>query len=222
MALSVVTGANRGIGLELARQLHERGDKVIAVCRSASDDLESLDVEVVDGVDVTNPQSIAGLAERLGGRAVDLLVNNAGILKNTRLGELSASVDVIMEQFRTNSLGPLLVTEGLLDNLHPGSKVAIVSSRMGSVADNTSGGSYGYRMSKAAANIAGVSLAKDLADREISVAILHPGYVRTEMTGGEGFVDAREAAAGLIQRLDGLNQDNSGSFWHANGELLPW
>jgi NAD(P)-dependent dehydrogenase (short-subunit alcohol dehydrogenase family) len=222
MTLSVVTGANRGIGLELVRQLRQRGDDVIAVCRTPSDALQSLGVEIIDGVDVADPASVKGLAERLDGRQIDLLINNAGILKRTSLGEVGEFMETVLAQFRTNSVGPVLVTEALLGNLQSGSKIGIVSSRMGSVADNTSGGSYGYRMSKAAANIAGVSLARDLAERGISVAILHPGYVRTEMTGGEGLVEAQQAAAGLIERIDGLNAGNSGSFWHANGEVLPW
>jgi len=222
MTLSVVTGANRGIGLELARQLRQRGDDVIAVCRTPSDALQSLGVEIIGGVDVADPASVKGLAERLDGRQVDLLINNAGIMKRSSLGDVGEFMETVLAQFRTNSVGPVLVTEALLGNLQSGSKIGIVSSRMGSVADNTSGGSYGYRMSKAAANIAGVSLARDLADRGISVAILHPGYVRTEMTGGDGLVEAQDAAAGLIARLDGLNAGNSGSFWHANGEVLPW
>jgi NAD(P)-dependent dehydrogenase (short-subunit alcohol dehydrogenase family) len=127
-----------------------------------------------------------------------------------------------VDQFRTNSLGPILVTEALMPNLQKGSKVGIVTSRMGSVTDNTSGGYYGYRMSKAAVNIAGVSLARDLADRGIAVALLHPGYVRTDMTGQEGFIDPDEAARGLIQRLDELSMTSSGGFWHTNGEALPW
>jgi NAD(P)-dependent dehydrogenase (short-subunit alcohol dehydrogenase family) len=124
-------------------------------------------------------------------------------------------------QFRVNALGPLRVTAGLLENLARGSKVGIVTSRMGSIDDNTSGGHYGYRMSKAAANMAGASLARDLADRAIAVALLHPGYVATDMTGGEG-VPAEESARGLIQRMDELDMASSGGFWHAQGERLPW
>ncbi len=223
MSTTLVTGANRGIGLEFCRQLKSRGDDVIAVCRSASPDLDQLDVEVVEGVDVADPESVAQLASRLTGRRIDILINNAGILRRDSLGTLAAeSVTDVVDQFRTNSLGPVLVTEALLPNLHKGSKVGIVTSRMGSVTDNTSGGYYGYRMSKAAVNIAGVSLARDLADRGIAVALLHPGYVRTDMTGHEGFIDPDEAARGLIQRLDELSMTSSGGFWHTNGESLPW
>ena len=223
MSTILVTGANRGIGLEFCRQLKSRGDEVIAACRSSSPDLDQLDIEVIEGVDVGDPESVAQLASRLTGRRIDMLINNAGILRRDSIGALAAeSVTDVMDQFRTNSLGPVLVTEALLPNLQKGSKVGIVTSRMGSVTDNTSGGYYGYRMSKAAVNIAGVSLARDLADRGIAVALLHPGYVRTDMTGQEGFIDPDEAARGLIQRLDELNMNSSGGFWHTNGEALPW
>jgi len=223
MKTCLVTGANRGIGLEFCRQYQARGDTVIAVCRSPSRELEALEVEIIDGVDVQDPRSLADLSSRLDKRAVDILVNNAGVLRRDKLGTLSSqALEDMLLQFRTNSIGPVLVTEALLPHLGEGSKVGIVTSRMGSVTDNTSGGYYGYRMSKAAVNIAGVSLAKDLADRGIAVALLHPGYVRTDMTGHEGFIDPDEAARGLIQRLDELTLETSGGFWHTSGERLPW
>lgn len=114
------------------------------------------------------------------------------------------------------------MTSALLTALAGNSKVALISSRMGSIADNTSGGSYGYRMSKAALNAAGKSLALDLAGRGISVAVLHPGYVRTDMTGQQGLIEVAESAAGLIQRINELTPATSGTFWHSNGEILPW
>jgi NAD(P)-dependent dehydrogenase (short-subunit alcohol dehydrogenase family) len=222
MSTYLVTGANRGIGLEICRQLVARGDEVIAVCRTSSDELASLGTEVVDGIDVSEPADADALAGRLSGRKIDAVINNAGILRRDGLGEIAASMDDLLAQFRTNSIGPILVTQALLPNLHRGSKVGIVTSRMGSVTDNTSGGAYGYRMSKAAVNIAGVSLARDLKDQGIAVALLHPGYVRTDMTGHEGFVDTDESARGLIERMDELTLETSGGFWHANGETLPW
>jgi NAD(P)-dependent dehydrogenase (short-subunit alcohol dehydrogenase family) len=149
-----------------------------------------------------------------------VIINNAGILKRETLEELH--FDQIRQQFEINSLGPLRVSTALLDNLSEGSKIAIITSRMGSVADNTSGSRYGYRMSKAAVNMAGVSLARDLQGRGISVAILHPGFVRTDMTGQNGLVDAHESASNLIARIDELTLDTSGTFWHMNGEVLPW
>ena len=132
------------------------------------------------------------------------------------------SLDSVRRQFEVNALGPLRVTCSLIPALRNGAKIALLTSRMGSIADNESGGSYGYRMSKAALNAAGVSLAKDLSSRGIAVAILHPGYVKTDMTGPSALIDAEESVAGLLDRIDQLNLENSGSFWHMNGELLPW
>jgi NAD(P)-dependent dehydrogenase (short-subunit alcohol dehydrogenase family) len=113
------------------------------------------------------------------------------------------------------------VTEALLDNLGKGSKVAIVTSRVGSIEDNSSGGYYGYRASKTAVNQIGTNLKHDLRPRGIAVALLHPGLVATEMTGGQGVAPA-DSAKGLINRIDALNLENSGSFWHAEGYKLPW
>jgi len=223
MGTYVVTGAGRGIGLEFCRQLLGRGDQVIAACRSPSQGLADLGVETFAGVDVTDPGSAAEFGRKLRGRSLDVLINNAGVLRRDRLGTLCKdSVDDMVLQFRTNSLGPVLITEALLPGLGENAKVGIVTSRMGSVADNTSGGYYGYRMSKAAVNIAGVSLARDLAHRKIAVALLHPGYVRTDMTGHEGFCDVNEAVEGMLARLDALTMEISGGFWHANGETLAW
>ena len=217
---TVITGANRGIGLELARQFSERGDEVVAVCRKPSEALAGLGVRVIDGVDVADDDGIARLARETDGLAVDILVNNAGLLSDESLDDLD--IERIRRQFEINSLGPLRVTAALRSNLGRGARVAIVTSRMGSIEDNTSGGRYGYRMSKAAVNMAGRSLARDLKPAGVAVAILHPGYVRTEMTGNTGLVDPPESAAGLIARIDELTLETTGSFWHANGEILPW
>ena len=219
MATILITGANRGIGLEMARQLAARGETVIAACRQGSLDLDALDVEVVEGLDVTSDDSVAALAGRLAGRRIDWLVNNAGILERTSLDRLDW--DAMERQFRVNSLGPLRVTAGLRDNLSGGSKVFIVTSRMGSVDDNSSGGSYGYRMSKAAVNMAGKSLSVDLKEAGIGVFLLHPGWVATDMTEGTG-IAVEESAAGLVRTMDRLDIDQTGSFWHQEGYELPW
>jgi NAD(P)-dependent dehydrogenase (short-subunit alcohol dehydrogenase family) len=128
----------------------------------------------------------------------------------------------IEQQFKVNALAPLLTTEALLGNLHSGAKVVLMSSRMGSLADNNSGSSYGYRMSKAALNAAGVSLAIDLKPKGISISLLHPGFVQTELVGNQGDVTTDEAAKQLIERISEINLDNTGTFKHANGRLLPW
>ena len=220
MGFTVVTGANRGIGLELTRQLSARGDAVVAVCRKRSVELDKLGVRVEAGIDVSDATSIAELAQRLAGVEIGVLVNNAGILRRESLDGLDFGG--VEEQFAVNALGPLRVTAALLPLLRNGAKVAIVTSRMGSIADNGSGGYYGYRMSKAAVNAAGKSLARDLAGRGIAVALLHPGMVATEMTGGHGIPPA-DAAAGVLAQIDTLTLDASGRFTHAGtGEELPW
>ena len=216
----VITGANRGIGLSFARLYQEQGCSVFSVCRKASQELINLGVNIIDEVDVTSPQGLKRLASELKDTKIDLLINNAGILRDEVLGGIDRST--VLQQFETNALAPLLVTEALMNNLTKGAKVALITSRMGSVADNTSGGRYGYRMSKAALNIAGVSLAHDMKPLDISVAILHPGLVGTDMIGGEGDISPDQAAERLSQRIEKLNLSSSGTFWHSNGEILPW
>lgn len=223
MATVVITGGNRGIGLELTRGFKERGDRVIVACRKRSQALEELGVTVHEDVDVSDPASVQAFSDALDEEAVDVLVNNAGRLSLQSFGEIDQeAVAAIEEQFRTNSIGPLLMSQAIAPRMSQGGRIAIITSRMGSIADNTSGGSYGYRMSKAAVNIAGVSLAHDLADRGIAVGLLHPGFVRTEMTGRQGNVEPEEAAANLIARIDEISLDNSGAFRHAEGSTLPW
>lgn len=220
MARTVITGANRGIGLELARALTGRGDEVIAVCRTPSAELRALKVEIVDGIDVADDASVARLPAALAKRPVDVLINNAGILSVESLDTLN--MEAIRRQFETNTLGPLRVTKALLPNLAKGAKIGIVTSRMGSIADNGSGSYYGYRISKAAVNVVGVTLAHDLKERSVTVILLHPGFVRTGMTGNRGTVDPKDAAVGLIARLDAAGPATSGHFFHADGSELPW
>jgi NAD(P)-dependent dehydrogenase (short-subunit alcohol dehydrogenase family) len=217
----LVIGANRGIGLEICRQLAGRGDAVHAACRRRSDELEAIDgVTIHDGVDVTDRDALDRLAEALGRDSLDWLLVVAGILQRTSLDDLD--VESIRRQLEVNALGPLVATRTLLPCLSRGARVGLVTSRMGSIEDNSSGGSYGYRMSKVALNMAGRSLAHDLAPQQVAVRLLHPGYVRTDMTGGSGNIGPAEAATGLIARLDELTLETSGSFVHANGEALPW
>lgn len=220
MKTALITGANRGIGLELAKQYQEKGYRVIAACRKSNSELEKLNCQVEENVDVANYDSIQNLAKKLKGQHLDVLINNAGILDSVSLENID--YESMRQQFEINSLGPLKVTECLLPNLHEGSKIGILTSRMGSVSDNTSGGQYGYRASKAAANMIGVSLAHDLKPNGVSVAILHPGYVRTGMTGNNGLIDTDESASGLVKIMQNLNLDNTGKFWHTDGSILPW
>lgn len=220
MARIVITGANRGIGLEMARQLAARGDEVIAACRTASPELSELKVQIHENVDVTSDSAVERFAAALGGTGIDVLANVAGILISDSLDTLNW--DDLRRQYEVNALGPLRVSRAVSPLIRQGGKIAIVSSRVGSLADNNSGGNYGYRMSKTAVNMAGVNLAHDMRPRGIAVFLLHPGYVRTRMTGGHGNIGPEEAARGLIERIDTLGMDQTGTFWHADGSHLPW
>lgn len=216
----VITGANRGIGLALVNAYLQRGETVYALCRNSSDALNATPAKVISGVDVSKPDTLNSALAPLKDVKIDILINNAGVLGRESLSDWDPNT--IDYQFRVNAMGPLLVTQVLQSNLSSGSKVGLVTSRMGSMADNGSGGYYGYRMSKAALNAAGVSLARDLAPRGIAVVLLHPGFVQTEMVNGSGDVDADTSAAGLVARVDDLTLETTGSFMHANGEALPW
>jgi NAD(P)-dependent dehydrogenase (short-subunit alcohol dehydrogenase family) len=219
VATYLITGANRGIGYEYCRQLSNRGDQPIAICRSSSPELDALGIRVIKGIDLTQDQDLASLQDQLRGEPIDVLINNAGIIESVSLANLD--IESIRRQFEVNALSPLRVTHTLLGNLASGSKVVMMTSRMGSIEDNTSGGSYGYRMSKVALCMAGKSLAIDLRSRGIAVAILHPGLVQTRMTGFSG-ITTEKAVQGLLARIDELTLDNTGTFWHSNGDILPW
>ena len=168
MATVLITGCNRGIGLQLCKQFAERGDDVVAVCRQSSAELEALQVRVIANIDVSEATSMPDLSKAIGSLPIDILVNCAGILRRDALGELD--YDEMLEQFRVNTLGPLRVSETLLENLHEGSKLIIITSRVGSIEDNSSGGYYGYRASKTAVNQVGMNLKHDLGPRGIAIA----------------------------------------------------
>ena len=221
MATFLVTGANRGIGLEYCRQLKARGEaEIVAVCRQGSDELASLGVRVEAGLELSDSQAITDLVERLDGLPLDNVILNAGIQQTMGLMELDPMG--IRRQLEINALSPLLLAQALVDQMPRGSKLVLMSSRMGSIEDNTSGGDYGYRMSKVALNMVGKSLAIDLEPRGIAVAMLHPGLVRTRMNQFLSGISPEQAVKGLLSRIDEMTMSNSGSFWHSNGELLPW
>ena len=221
MATVLVTGANRGIGLEYCRQLTTRADHVIALCRKAGLELDSLGVRIEAGIELTDAFVMDELMSRLNRQPLDGVILNAGILNFNGLDDLDP--ESIRQQFEVNALAPLRLASVLISNLSAGSWIALMTSRMGSIADNTSGGSYGYRMSKAALNIAGKSLALDLKPKGIAVAILHPGLVSTRMINfNPNGISPQQSVEGLLQRIDALTLETSGSFWHANGTALPW
>jgi NAD(P)-dependent dehydrogenase (short-subunit alcohol dehydrogenase family) len=217
---ALVTGANRGIGLALCNRLKNTGRDVIAVCRASSPALDALGVRVEAGVDVTSDDAVSALARRLHNVGLDELICNAGILREDGLED--RAYDDIREQIEVNAIAPVRVVAALRRNIRRGGKIALITSRMGSIGDNGSGGYYGYRMSKAALNAAGMSLARDLSASGVAVAILHPGFVRTDMTDHSGNVDPADAAKQLVDRVDELTLETTGTFWHANGQVLPW
>lgn len=216
----VVTGANRGIGLEFCRQFRDRGDRVVAVCRTSTDELDALEIETIADVELTASGAVRLLDQRLGDARIDVLIQNAGIMHDDRLGCLDANQ--MLEQMQVNAIAPLLATEQLLWRMNPGGKIAFITSRMGSIADNSSGGRYGYRASKAALNAFAKSLAIDLEPRRISVGILHPGFVKTRMVNFGGIISPEESVQGLVRLIDALHPGTSGTFWHTNGDVLPW
>jgi len=183
-------------------------------------------VQIKTNIDISDNGAIASLVQSLNQQPLDVLINNAGIYRQSRLNDLN--IEGMREQFEVNAIAPLKLTQALLPNLSKstasgGKKVAIMTSRMGSISDNTSGGSYGYRLSKVAVSMAGKSLSHDLKPEGIAVAILHPGLVSTGMTNfNENGISPEESVSGLLERIDGLTLKTTGTFWHANGEVLPW
>jgi len=220
MKTVVITGANRGIGLAMASEFKRLGYQVIALCRQTSANLAQLNVRVIEGVDVATDKGRETMVTALANVSIDILINNAGILRDESLGELNSAT--IMAQFSVNALAPLQVVDLLAKQLPKGSKVALITSRMGSISDNGSGGRYGYRMSKAALNAAGMSLSKDLAPRAISVGLYHPGYVQTDMVANNGDISAATAASRLVKLIIEQDMTQTGLFKHSNGEILPW
>ena len=221
MSTYLITGSNRGIGLELCKQIIERGDEVIATCREASSDLKKLGIRIEEDIDISSEDSINNLREALSGVELDCLIHNAGIYEFNSIDNFDH--ESIIRQFVVNALSPLSMTRSLKGLLKKNSKIGFITSRMGSIGDNSSGSSYGYRMSKVALSMAAKSLSRDLLKEDIYVAILHPGLVSTRMTGfTKNGISTVESANGLLKRIDSLNKNNSGTFWHTNGEILPW
>ena len=216
----VVTGANKGIGLNFCKQYLAQGYRVTAVVRTPSEELQALDVKIISDIDVSNADDVATLANYLHGDKIDILVNNAGIFHNETFADMDFAA--IEKQISVNSIAPIRITHALQQSLGIDAKVAMITSRMGSIADNGSGGYIGYRMSKAALNAASVSLAHELKDKKIAVGLFHPGFVQTQMVNFAGDISPETAAERLIKRIDELNLSNTGGFWHSNGETLPW
>ena len=221
MSTFLITGSNRGIGLELCKQIIARGDEVIATCRKSSSELRNLGVRIEENIDISSEDSVINLRKNLLGVELDCLIHNAGIYEFNSIDNLDKQS--IIRQFVVNALSPLYMTKSLKSLLKRFSKIAFITSRMGSIGDNSSGSSYGYRMSKVALSMAAKSLSRDLLKEEIYVGILHPGLVSTRMTGFTKYgISTEESVNGLLKCIDSLNKNNTGTFWHTNGEILPW
>lgn len=216
----LIIGANKGIGLELTRQYVSAGHNVIATCRVASTELTALKCQVVENVDVTSEASIEALHKAIKDEKLDILIHNSGILESDQFPAID--FDNMRMHFEVNTLGPLRTIKQLKTKLAQGSKVGIVSSRVGSIEDNTSSNNYAYRVSKTAVNMVGKCLSIDLAPQGIALALLHPGYVKTNMTHYNGLITPQESAAGLIDRMDELSMASTGCFVHTSGEHLTW
>lgn len=232
MAVALIVGADRGIAHAMARHLHARGDDVVAACLGDGADLAGAGITVEPDVDVTSDASVAGLAGRLEQRGVRLrrLVHVAGIMHLDTLD--TVDYDDVRRQVEVNTIGPLRVVRALRGLLDEGATVGILTSRVGSLADNSSGGDYAYRISKAGANMVALNLHHDLARHGVMVQALHPGMVRTGLLDvvdpdqmeryASAFATPEQAAEGLVARLDELTPDRAGLFQHANGTVLPW
>lgn len=221
MATICITGPNRGIGLELARHYCDRGDTVLAVVREPTPGIIATGAEIFSGIDVSNEQSVARLAQELSGRKIDTLINNAGVFRDRN--ELADIVlDGVREEFEVNTMGPLIVAQALSSLITDGGKLTIVSSNLGSIENAARPSGYGYNISKAGVNMVGKLLSIELAPRNIAVLLLHPGWVSTDMTGHEGPVSAPESARGLIREIDALSMETTASFRSWEGKDLPW
>jgi NAD(P)-dependent dehydrogenase (short-subunit alcohol dehydrogenase family) len=220
----VVTGANRGIGYELARQLVHRGARVIATCRQpeAADALRELDVRL-ETLDIADADSTAAFARRLDGEAIDVLINNAGVGVDQATFE-TLDWDTVLRFFSTNAIGGMRLTQALLPNLRAGERKLIVNmtSRMGSIEDNTSGGSYAYRASKCALNMMTRSLSLDLRREGFTCLVLHPGWVATRMGGNSAPLSPQESASRMLELITELTHRDNGRFLDYRGESIPW
>jgi NAD(P)-dependent dehydrogenase (short-subunit alcohol dehydrogenase family) len=224
MTTAIVIGADRGIGAALIDVYRERGFDAIAVCLGDGAPWADTSVRVIGHIDVTSTEDVEKLAAEVRATPIDILIHVAGVGAFDKWGEFD--FDAMLQHYDLNALGPLRVVSALAENLTMGSRVGIVTSRMGSIGDNASGRMYSYRMSKAAANMLGVNLHHELAPKGVHVMLLHPGTVATQMTRGargwDSFTKPAESAAGLAAQLDMLGPDSPIEFRHADGTLLPW
>ncbi|MCM2679105.1 SDR family oxidoreductase [Echinimonas agarilytica] len=225
----VITGANRGLGLEFCRYYLNRGDNVIACCRhpSSASELDELKLDFtkhisIHALDITKEAQHRGFIAALGRTKIDILINNAGIYGSKGLAIEQIGADEWSHVLQVNAISPMLFTRNLKNNLNKNAKIVFVTSKMGSIGDNSSGGSYMYRSSKAALNAAAHSLAVDWAELSFNVAILHPGWVKTDMGGPNALITAVQSVTGMCSVIEGLDSDDSGQFINYDSQPIPW
>lgn len=221
----LITGANRGLGLEFARQYHEAGWDVIATARDpdAAADLKALGVSI-EALDVADAASVAAMAQRLQGRPIDLLINNAGIAGGPAGRLEGAKMDDFERTMQVNTSGPMRVTQALLANLRAGQgkMVVSISSKLGSIELNTGGRSYGYCVSKAALNMFMRNLAAELRGAGFICIAMSPGWVQTDLGGPSAQLTPEQSIKGMKKVIDGLKPEDSGKFWNHEGAIVPW
>lgn len=228
MSTVLITGTSRGIGLEFTKQYAEDGWHVIACCREPERALAlqnlaktRANIQLVD-LDVANFSQIDAASTQLNNVPIDLLINNAGVYPESSLND--TDFNDWATAFKINSMAPLKMAQAFLPNLIQGKlkKIVTLTSKMGSIDDNTSGGAYIYRSSKVAANMVMKSLSLDLASRGIAVGMLHPGWVITDMGGPNGLIDAQTSVSGLRNIIENLTLENSGRFIAYDGKEIAW
>ena len=216
----LITGASRGIGLEMSRQFTASGDRVIAICRSSNSELIEITQEVLTGIDFQDDGSFQRVSEFIGDTSIDILINNAGVYYIEGFEDIN--FDHVREQLFVNSTAPVKLTCTLLKNLHFGSKVAMMSSILGSITKNRGLAHYGYQMSKSALNMASKSLSHDLRSKGIAIGIFHPGRVNTRMTNFDGDYTPEESASKIISQIQKLDMSSTGKYVDLEGNELPW
>jgi NAD(P)-dependent dehydrogenase (short-subunit alcohol dehydrogenase family) len=226
----LITGTNRGIGLEFVKHYIKNNKKVIATCRNRNSAKDLLELENTTNnlslveLDVSNPNSINNFTSKIAGLPIDTFISNAGVSgpKNIEFGNFNAKE--WLEVFSVNTIAPLLITQKILKNLRLGKdkKLAFISSKVGSIEDNTSGGMYIYRTSKTALNQVIKSLSIDFKEDSFIVVALHPGWVQTDMGGPNALIDTKTSVKGLIEVIDNLTPKNSGKFYNYDGSPIPW
>ncbi|NUW68094.1 SDR family oxidoreductase [Vibrio coralliilyticus] len=226
MKTVLITGANRGIGLSLVKNYHAQGWQVHATYRSEKSSQDLLELEgdnlTCHPLDVTDYQGLSEFANAL--PALDVLINNAGYYGPKGYGFGNTDIDEWRKVLEINTIAPLKLVEALFPNLQRGQlkKIACLSSKVGSMTENTSGGGYIYRSSKAALNSVVKSLSNDLSSQDFTVLALHPGWVQTEMGGPNALIDTQTSAAGLVEVIESADLSRSGEFINYDGTALPW